>query len=248
MIIIKTPEEIKIMAEGGRILAKIIKELEKLVKPGITTNELNKVAESLVFKFKAKCSFKNYQNFPACLCASINEEIVHSLPSERKLKNGDIVSLDLGILYKDFHTDMALTLSVGEIIPEAEKLIKTTKQAFEVGFRKIKPGNAFGDVGNVIQEYVESQGFNVVRELCGHGIGKKIHEEPLVLNYGKKGSGPKIKKGMVFCLEPMVTMGDWKIKKTKDNYGFQTIDNFLSAHFEHTIAVTKDGAKILTML
>lgn len=253
MITIKTPEEIKIMTEGGRILAGIMEELKKDIKIGITTKELDKTAESLVFKYGAKCSFKGYQNYPTCLCTSINEEIVHAVPSERKLKEGDIISLDLGIFYKGFHTDMAITVFVRDRVSdnfnqEALRLIRVTKKALKIGIKKIKPKNTFGDIGNAIQKYVESQGFNVVRDLCGHGIGKRIHEEPQILNYGKKGNGPEIKEGMVFCLEPMVTMGDYKIQKTKDGYGFVTVDGSLSAHFEHTIAVTKDRAKILTMI
>ena len=256
MIYIKSPEEIKIMAKGGRILAKIMKELEKKVKPGITTNELNRVAEALIScppkhwekADKIECSFKGYQGFPACLCTSINEEIVHSLPSSRVLKEGDIISLDSGIFLNGFHTDMAITLPVGEVLPETKRLIRITKKALKRGIKKIRPGNTFGDIGNTIQRYVESQGFNLVRDLCGHGIGREIHEEPQVLNYGKRRTGPKIKEGMVFCLEPMITVGDWRIKKSKDGYGFRTTDGSLSAHFEHTIVVTKNGAKILTMV
>ena len=248
MVPIKTPDEIKIMSEGGKILAEIIHKLGKMIKPGITTKELDKAAESLVFQYGAKCSFKNYEGFPSCLCTSINEEIVHSAPSDRKLKNGDIISLDLGILFNGFHIDMAITVPVGQVAPETQRLIRITKKALKRGIKKVKPGNTFGDIGNTIQRYIESQGFNVVKELCGHGIGKKLHEEPQVCNYGKRGTGPKLIEGMVFCIEPMVVMGDWKIKKAKDNYGFITADNSLSAHFEHTIAVTKDGAKILTVV
>jgi len=260
MINIKTPEEIEIMTEGGKILAKIMKELEKRVRPGIATKELDKIAKDLVFRFGAKCSFKGYQNFPACLCTSINEEIVHAVPSERKLKEGDIISLDLGILYKGFHTDMAITLPVGEIAPEIQRLVQVTKKALEIGIEKVKPGNRFGEISRAIQKYVESNGFGVVRELCGHGIGREIHEEPQILNsvsFDKatvnkvefQDDGKiKIKEGMVFCLEPMVTAGDWKIKKSKDGYGFETKDGSLSAHFEHTIALTKNGVKILTAM
>lgn len=248
MITIKTPEEIKIMREGGKILAGIMKELEKKVKPGIATKELDKIAQNLVFESNAKCSFRNYQGFPACLCVSINEEIVHIAPSERKLEQGDIISLDLGILYKGFHTDMAVTVLVGIIAPEIQRLIRVTKKALKRGIKKISPGNTFGDIGNTIQRYVESQGFNVIKDLCGHGIGKKIHEEPQILNYGKRRTGSEIKEGMVFCLEPMITTGNGKIKKSKDGYGFTTADECLAAHFEHTIAVTQDGAKILTMI
>jgi len=248
MITIKSPEEIKIIAEGGKILAKIIKDLEKKVRPGITTKELNRVAETLILKSGGKPSFKGYEGYPASLCTSVNEEIVHAIPSQRKLKEGDILSLDLGMLYKGFHTDMAVTLSVGKISPENQRLIRITKKALKRGIKKVRPGNTFGDIGNTIQRYVESQGFNVVRELCGHGIGREIHEEPQILNYGKRHTGPKIKEGMVICLEPMVTVGGWEIRKSKDGYGYKTADGSLSCHFEHTIAVTQNGAKILTMI
>lgn len=262
MITIKSKEEIEIMAEGGKILAKIMKELEKRVKPGIKTLELDRLAESLIScppkpwaaENKIQCSFKGYENFPACLCTSINEEIVHSVPSDRTLKEGDIISLDLGILYKGFHTDMAVTLlvtrpgRVEKMNPEVSRLIRITKKALKRGIKKVRPGNTIGDIGNTIQRYVESQGFNVVRELCGHGIGREIHEDPQILNYGKRRAGEEIKEGMVFCLEPMVTVGDWKLKKSKDGYGYETADDSLSCHFEHTIAVTKDGYRILTEL
>jgi len=248
MIKIKSPEEIKIMAEGGKILASIMKELEKKVRPGITTKELDRFAESLILKSGGKCSFKGYQDFPACLCTSINEEIVHAVPSNRVLKEGDIISLDLGILYKGFHTDMAITIPVGKIDPEVQRLMRVTKKALKRGIKKVRPGNTFGDIGNTIQRYVESQGFNVVRDLCGHGIGKELHEEPKILNYGKRHSGEEIKEGMVFCLEPMVTMGDWKIKRTKNGFGYETQDGSLSAHFEHMVAVTKNGCYVLTDL
>jgi len=246
MISIKTPQEIAIMAEGGKILAKIMKELEKKVRPGITTKELDKLAEELVLKFGGKCSFKGYEGFPACLCTSINEEIVHVAPSDRVLKEGDIISLDLGIQWKGFHTDLAVTLPIGKVDPEVQRLIRITKKALKRGIKKVRPGNTIGDIGNTIQRYVESQGFNVVRDLCGHGIGKELHEEPKILNYGKRRTGPEIKEGIVFCLEPMVTVGDWKIKKSKDGFGYETSDGSLSCHFEHTIAVTKDGCQILT--
>ncbi|PIV45213.1 MAG: type I methionyl aminopeptidase [Candidatus Nealsonbacteria bacterium CG02_land_8_20_14_3_00_37_10] len=248
MIIIKSPEQIEIMAEGGKILAKIMKELEKQVRPGITTKTLDRLAESLILKSGGKCSFKGYEDFPACLCTSINEEIVHAVPSSRVIIEGDIISLDLGLYYKGYHTDMAVTLPVGKVAPEVLRLIRVTKKALKRGIKKIRPGNTIGDIGNAIQRYVEPQGFNIVRELCGHGIGKKIHEEPQILNYGKRHTGPEIKEGMVLCLEPMITTGDWKIKKSKDGHGFKTIDNSLSCHFERTIAVIKDGAKILTVV
>lgn len=247
MISIKTKEEIQIIREGGKILAKIIEQLEKQVRPGITTKKLDRLAESLVLKY-GKCSFKGHDGFPACLCTSINEVIVHGVPSNRILKEGDVISLDIGIFYKGFHSDMAITLPVGKVEPETLRLIKVTKKAFKRALRKVRPGNTFGDISNAIQRHVESQGFNVIRELCGHGIGKNLHEDPQILNFGKRGSGPEIKKGMTFCIEPMVSIGDFKIKKTKDGLGFKTADGSLSAHFEHTIVATKNGCHILTSL
>jgi len=256
MIEIKTPQEIEIMAEGGRILAKIMNELKKDVRPGITTMELEKLAESLILKAGGKCSFKGYKSkngetqreYPFCLCTSVNEEIVHVPPSNRVLKEGDVLKIDIGMFYKGFHTDMAITIPVGKVSFEAQRLIRATKKALKLAIKKVRPGNTFGDIGNTIQRYVESQGFNVVRELCGHGIGRELHEEPKILNYGKRKSGEKIKEGMVFCIEPMVTAGDWHLKRTKDGFGYQTVDGSLTAHFEHTIAVTKNGCKVLTNL
>jgi methionyl aminopeptidase len=256
MIEIKTPQEIEIMAEGGRILAKIMKELKKRVRPGIKTMELEKLAESLILKAGGKCSFKGYKSkdgesirpYPFCLCTSVNEEIVHVPPSDRVLKEGDVLKIDIGMFYKGFHTDMAITVPVGKVSFEAQRLIKVTKKALKLAIKKVRPGNTFGDIGNTIQRYVESQGFNVVRELCGHGIGRELHEEPKILNYGKRKSGEKIKEGMVFCIEPMVTAGDWHLKGTKDGFGYQTVDGSLTAHFEHTIAVTKNGCRVLTNL
>jgi len=253
---IKTQKEIEIMREGGKILAEILRELEKKVRPGIKTLELGRLAESLILNSGAKPSFKGYTSrkdgiidpYPASLCTSINEEIVHCLPSERILKEGDIISLDLGIYYKNFHTDMAITVPVGRVTLEAQRLIKVTKKSLKRGIKEIKPGNHIGNVENAIQRFVESNGFNVVRDLCGHGIGKELHEEPQILNFGKKGTGPELKEGMVFCPEPMVAVGDPTIRRAKDGWGYQTFDDSLSAHFEHTIAVTKKGFDILTSL
>lgn len=247
MIAIKSPQEIKIMAEGGEILAGILKEVSQVVRPGIMTKELDKLSEELILRAGAKCNFKGYNGFPSCLCSSINEEIVHCVPSARVLKEGDIVSLDLGLLWKGFHTDMALTLPVGKISPESQRLLRVGKKALKRGIKQAKIGSTFGDIGNTIQRYVESQGFNVVRELGGHGIGREIHEDPMVLNYGKRGEGPEIKEGMVFCIEPMLTAGNWKLKKT-DSHGFATDDSSLSCHFEHMAAVTKKGPQILTKI
>ena len=246
MITKKTPDEIRTMREGGRILAQIIKELEKMVKPGITTQTLNRAAQALVLKSGGTCSFLGYQGYPACLCASINEEIVHALPSNKILKEGDILSLDLGILYKGFHTDMAVTVPVGKVPPEISRLIRVTKKALKRGIKKVGPGNTFGDLSNTIQRYIEDQGFFAVKDLCGHGIGRALHEDPEILNYGVRHSGEDIKPGMVFCLEPMVAVGTGEIKKSKDGQAYVTGDGSLSCHFEHTMVATKTGCKVLT--
>lgn len=231
-----------------------MKELERQVKPGIATKTLDKIAGELVLKLGGQPSFLDHKDekdktskpFPAALCTSVNEEIVHTLPSERILKEGDIITLDLGVFYKGFHTDIAITLPVGKVNPEAQRLIKVTKKALKRGIKKAKVGNTFGDIGNTIQRYVESQGFGVVKELCGHGIGRQLHEDPQILNYGKRRTGLEIKEGMVFCLEPMITAGDWHLKKSKDNFGFETKDGSLSAHFEDTVAIINGRGVILT--
>ena len=248
MITIKTKEEIAIMREGGRILAKITKDLEKMVKPGISTQELNRAAQALVLKSGGKCSFLGFNGYPACLCTSVNEEIVHAIPSGRILKEGDIVSLDLGMLYKGFHTDIAVTVPCGKVSPEINRLIRVTKKALKRGIKKVGPYNTFGDISNTIQRYIEDQGFSVVKDLCGHGIGRNLHEDPEILNYGTRHSGPEIKPGMVFCLEPMVAAGKGEIKKSKDGSAYETADGSLSAHFEHTMVATKNGAKVLTVI
>ncbi len=248
MGLIKTKKEIQIMAEGGKILATVLKEIERMVKPEITTKDLDRTAEALILKHKVKPAFKGYENFPYSLCTSVNDIIVHGLPSDYKLKEGDIVGLDLGVLYKSYNIDMAVTIGVGKISFEAKRLLTVTKKALKLGIKKARPGNTTGDIGNTIQRYVEDQGYGVVRELCGHGIGKEIHEDPRLPNYGKRKTGDKLVEGMVICIEPMVTMGDYHLIKAKDGYSFATKDGSLAAHFEHTIAITKDGAKILTVI
>lgn len=246
MISIKSQEEIAVMEEGGKILAQIVKELVKKIRPGVSTRELERVAEALVLKSGGQCSFKGYEDYPACLCVSVNQEIVHAVPSERILKEGDIVSLDLGLLYRGYHTDMAVTLALGKISPKVKKLVDVTREALRIGIRQVRPGNTFGDISDAIQRYVEGQGFNVIRDLCGHGIGQQLHEDPQILNYGQKGSGEEIKEGMTFCIEPMVAVGEGKIKKSKDGHAYETADGSLSAHFEHTVLATKNGVKVLT--
>jgi len=247
MITIKSEEEIKIMREGGKMLAEIMEEVKKKVQPGITTKELDKLAETLIFKSGAESAFKGYDNFPAAMCTSVNQVIVHGIPSDYELRDGDIISLDLGLKHRGFFSDMAITVAVGRVEPEVSRLIEVTKKSLKLAIENIRPGCTFGDIGSIIEEYVESQRFNVVRELCGHGIGKELHEDPQILNYREEGPSPEIKPGMVFCFEPMVTMGDWRIKKSSDGFGWETKDGSLSAHFEHMIAVTKTDCQVLTM-
>lgn len=246
MITIKTKEEIQIIREGGKILSNTLKELEKMAHIGVTTLELNRAAEALILSAGAKPAFKGYEGFPYALCASVNENIVHGYPSNYALKNGDILKLDLGVLYKGFNTDSAITVAVGDVSYEARRLINVTKKSLRLGIKKAKVGNTIGDIGNTIQRFVEDQGFSVVRDLCGHGIGKTVHEDPKIPNFGKRGTGEKILEGMVICLEPMVTMGKYDLRKSDDGYGYATRDNSLTAHFEHTISITEKGAIILT--
>lgn len=247
MITIKSPEEIKIMKESGRILAETIKHLEKLAKPGVATMELNDAAEAKILAMGGTPAFKNYNGFPYSLCASVNEVVVHGYPSDYILRDGDIIGLDLGVVYNGYYSDMAVTLPIGKVSFEAKRLLMVTKKALKRGIKKAKIGNTVGDIGNTIQRYVEEQGYGIVRDLCGHGIGRNLHEDPQILNYGSRGTGEKLQEGMVICIEPMLTMsGEYRIKKAADGYGFATKDDSLSAHFEHTIAITKSGPVVLT--
>jgi len=234
------------MREGGMILAKVLKKVAKYVRVDITTQELDKLAKELVFKYGGKPSFEGYEGYPAGLCTSVNEEIVHGLPGKRKLKSGDIIGLDLGVLYKGYYTDAAITLAVGKVSPRVLKLIKVTKKALKKGIGEVRVGNHIGDISAAIGEYAESQGFSVVRNLVGHGVGKLVHEEPQIPNYGKPGTGPELKVGMTLALEPMVNIGGYQTRQKDDGWTFVTQDKSYSAHFEHTVAVTKKGPRILT--
>ena len=244
--ILKTKEEIEIMARAGKILAKILDELKKEVRPGIKTKDLEIKARKLMREYKVEPVFLGYEGYPAAICTSVNDVIVHGVPSEYQLKEGDILSLDLGIRYKGYCADMAVTLPVGKTSEEAQRLIRVTKKALKRAIKKARPGNTVGDIGNTIQRYVEKRGFYVIKELCGHGIGRELHEEPQILNYGKRHTGAKLVPGMVFCIEPMVSMGIEKIKKASDGFGYATADGSLSAHFEHMIAITKNERRVLT--
>lgn len=253
MIIIKTLEEIKTLKEGGKRLAFVLYEVAEKVRPEIATIELDELAEELIIKAGGQPSFKNYKTafdkipYPASLCVSINDEIVHGIPSrDRILKKGDIVSLDLGMKYKNLYTDMSVTVSVGKINEEAKKIVKTAKKSLDMGIKAIKDGAHIGDIGFAIQSYAEKNGFNVVRKLVGHGVGYKVHEMPDIPNFGNKGEGLKLKEGMALALEPMVVAGNPEIILDKDSWTWKTKDGSLSAHFEHTVVVTKTGAEIIT--
>ncbi len=245
---IKTEKEIEIMREGGVVLAEILKKLEEAVNPGLTTNDLEKLARELVSSYGVKSSFLGFEGYPAMLCTSVNEEVVHGIPSDRILKDGDVLKIDMGVLHKGFHTDSAVTVLVGNSGNDLVKrnLIQTTKESLEIGISKAKVGNTLGDVGLAIQKHIEDRGFNVIRDLVGHGIGRELHEPPQVLNYGKAGQGEKLVSGMVIAIEPMVVTGKWGIKNGKDGYAFVTKDGGLAAHFEHTLAIMDAGPLILT--
>jgi methionyl aminopeptidase len=246
MISKKSEKEIQIMAEAGKILASTMKKAREMVKPGTTTLQIDRAVEALILSYGAKPAFKNYDGFPYSLCASVNEIVVHGFPSDYVLKEGDVVGLDSGVIYNGYYSDMAVTVPVGEISFETKRLIDVAKKSLRLGIRKVKPGSTTGDIGNTIQRFVEDQGFGVIRDLCGHGIGKNLHEDPKIPNFGKRGTGEKLTEGMVICIEPMISAGSYELKKAKDGYGYATKDNSMTAHFEHTIAITKNGAKILT--
>lgn len=246
-IIIKTPQEIKILEKGGKILAKILKKVGQAVKPGISTLELDELAERLVKEKGGRPSFKGYNGYPATICASVNEEVVHSIPLKNKiLRPGDIISLDIGMEYQGLFTDISLTVGVGRISPEAKRLIEITRKSLDIGIKEIAPGKHIGDIGFAIQNFVEKNGFSVVRELTGHGVGKAVHEDPLVPNYGKPGKGEELKPGLVLALEPMVIIGDWRVVTLEDGWTVATADGSLAAHFEQTVMVSEKGYKILT--
>jgi len=246
-IIIKSDQEIEIMQQAGRIVATVLQMLISYVKPGIKTEELDAIAARELERLGAKPSFKGYRGFPANLCASVNNEIVHGIPGEQVLHEGDIISLDLGAIFKGFQSDAAVTVGVGEISPQTRRLIETTEGTLKATFAVAYPGARLGDISAAIQHYAESRGYSVVREYCGHGIGREMHEEPQVSNFGLPGTGPVLKKGMTLALEPMVNVGDWRTKLDSNQWTVLTADGSLSAHFEHTIAITDNEPKVLTI-
>jgi methionyl aminopeptidase len=246
MVIIKTPEEIEKIRTSSRIAAEILNELENVVKPGVRTSELEKYAEELAARKKVRPAFKGYHGFPFGLCISVNEEVVHGMPSKRMLKEGDIVSLDYGVYYNDYYGDTAITVPVGKVSEESLRLLEVTKECLYRGISETREGNRLGDISAAIQGFVENAGFAVVRDYVGHGIGKSLHEDPQVPNYGMKGRGLLLKKGMVLAIEPMVNAGKYQIRVLKDNWTVVTEDGKNSAHFEHTVAITEDGPDILS--
>lgn len=247
MIIRKSPDEIAPMRRAGRIVAGTIRAVTAAVRPGVTTADLDRVADDYIRAQGALPSFKGYRGFPASICTSVNEQVVHGIPGARVLKAGDLLSLDFGAIWDGYHADSAVTVFVGEpLSAEAEKLVRVTEEALETGIAQLVPGKRLSDIGHAIQKMVESAGFSVVREYVGHGIGRSLHEDPPVPNYGPPGRGPDIAPGLVVAIEPMVNAGGWETRLLADEWTVVTADGALSAHFEHTVAVTEDGPAVLT--
>ncbi|AEF93137.1 methionine aminopeptidase, type I [Desulfotomaculum nigrificans CO-1-SRB] len=248
MIILKTERELKYMRDAGRVVAETFAEIKDAVKPGVTTGELDALAEDFIIKKGAKPAFKGYGGFPATLCTSVNDEVVHGIPGLRKLENGDIISIDCGAVINGFVGDSAITLPVGSISEEAQRLLRVTEESLYAGIAQAVEGNRLSDISHAVQEHVEKQGMSVVRDYVGHGIGAKMHEDPQIPNYGRPGRGPRLKQGMTLAIEPMVNLGTFEVRTLPDNWTVVTLDGKLSAHFEHTIAITDDTPEILTKL
>ncbi|AVX21786.1 MULTISPECIES: type I methionyl aminopeptidase [Carboxydocella] len=242
----KTEKELQLMREVGRVVAITLAELEQAVRPGITTAELDRIAENVIRKLGAVPAFKGYHGYPATICASVNEEVVHGIPGLRKLENGDIISIDVGAVLNGFYGDSARTFPVGDISADARRLLAVTEESLYQGISQAKVGNRISDISHAVQKYVESHGFSVVRDYVGHGIGTAMHEEPQVPNFGPPGRGHRLLPGMTLAIEPMVNMGEYHVKTLADGWTVVTLDGSLSAHFEHTIAITADGPEILT--
>lgn len=248
MIQIKSQREIELMREAGRILDLTRKMLEEHIKPGISTLQLDQLAESFIINLGATPSFKGYHGFPGSICTSINEVVVHGIPSNKHiLKEGDIITLDFGVNYKGYHADSATTYPVGKVTLEIEKLLEVTEKSLYVGLEQAKPGNQVSDISHAIETYVKPFGYGIVEEFTGHGIGRSLHEDPYVPNFGKPHQGPVLKPGMTFCVEPMVNLGTKRVKILSDNWTTVTTDRKPSAHFEHMIVITETGYEILTI-
>ncbi|KFN03499.1 type I methionyl aminopeptidase [Bacillus clarus] len=248
MIICKTPREIEIMREAGRIVALTHQELKQHITPGITTKELDQIAEKTIRKHGATPSFKGYNGFPGSICASVNEELVHGIPGKRKLEEGDIISIDIGAKYNGYHGDSAWTYPVGNISESVQKLLDVTEKSLYLGLEQVKPGERLSNISHAVQTHAEENGFSIVREYVGHGIGQDLHEDPQIPHYGPPNRGPRLKPGMVICVEPMVNQGRRYVKTLSDDWTVVTVDGKWCAHFEHTIALTEAGYEILTTL
>lgn len=246
MIRYKTVEEIQIIKESAQILGKAHAEVAKVIKPGVKTKDLDKIADEYIQDHGGWPSFKNYHGFPSALCISVNDVVVHGFPSDYELKEGDIISVDCGVKFKGFHSDSAYTYPLEGVSDEVLKLLERTQESLYLGIAQAKVGNRIGDVSYAVQSYVEQFGYGVVRELVGHGVGKELHEDPEVPNYGKRGKGPKIAEGMVFAIEPMINMGTKNVSQDKDGWTIRTKDHKPSAHFEHMVAILKDRTEIVT--
>lgn len=246
MIICKTPREIDIMREAGRIVALTHQEIKKHIAPGVTTKDLDRIAEQFIRKHEAIPSFKGYNGFQGSICASVNNELVHGIPGDRVLKAGDIISVDIGAKYNGYHGDSAWTYPVGKIDAETECLLEVTEESLFIGLKEANPGERLSNISHAIQTYVEANGFSIVREYVGHGIGQDLHEDPQIPHYGPPNKGPRLKPGMVLAVEPMVNAGSRYVKTLADNWTVVTVDGKMCAHFEHTIAITDEGYEILT--
>jgi methionyl aminopeptidase len=247
MIPIKTKEEIDKIRKSAKILEKAFQTIETKLESGVRTESLDQFVENVICSFGAQPAFKGYRGYPASICVSIDNEVVHGIPGKRKLKTGEIVSIDIGVQLDGYYSDAAKTYGVGKISPEKTKLINTTRKALHRGIRKCRQGNRLSDISYAIQSYAEANGFSVVTALVGHGIGSQLHEEPQIPNYGPPNQGPKLKRGMVFAIEPMINMGSAEVKILKDGWTVETVDRLPSAHFEHTVLITKGKPEILTL-
>ncbi|MGD9726873.1 MAG: type I methionyl aminopeptidase [Nitrospiraceae bacterium] len=249
MIVLKTPDEVEVMAKASRVVAEVLEILKKEVKAGVSTDDLDKLADESIRSRGAIPAFKGYRNYPKTLCASINDQVVHGIPSARRLKDGDIIGLDLGAIVGGFYGDSAITVPVGSVSPETRRLIEVTERALMLGIDQAVVGNRLSDISHAVQAYVEDAGFSVVTDFVGHGIGRQLHEEPQVPNYGKAGQGPRLQAGMVLAIEPMVNVGKSAVRILEDRWTAVTQDGTLSAHFEHTIAIQSKGpARVLSGL
>ncbi len=246
MIIIKSAREIEQLKRSNAIVAEVFGKLKEMIAPGVTTRELDQAAEDYIRSKGARPAFKGYRGFPASLCTSINEEVVHGIPGQRRLKEGDIIGLDVGVNYLGYFGDAAISLPIGEVDPETKRLLEVTEKALYIGIEEAKVGNRLFDISYAIQKWVESHGFSVVRDFVGHGIGRDLHEDPQVPNFGVPHQGPRLEEGMVFSLEPMVNAGTYEVRVLSDGWTVVTADGKRSAHFEHTIAITENGTEILS--